>query len=180
MSHFILTATGPDLPDIEKQLCNSVTQHHGHTIESNMSHMGGHFTGMMLFNIEPQHTCALKSTLKGMEYSGIHVEIEPSQEREGYSKHIAINVIADDSPELLSDVARVLTEKRVRLGNVQTDTLSAPYTGEALQRIQAKLFYPADTNLDTIKASLESLSPELMVEFSPATESDVTPPLPPV
>ncbi|WP_211826319.1 glycine cleavage system protein R [Kistimonas asteriae] len=175
MNHFILTATGPDIPDIEEQLCNSVTQHHGHTIESNMSHMGGHFTGMMLFHIESQHTSALKNALKGVEQSGVHVEIEPSHAKETSNNTIAINVIADNSPELLSDIARILTEKHIRLGAVHTDTLSAPYTGEPLQRIQAKLFYPIDTSLDSIQASLESISPELMVEFLPSTEQGVTP-----
>lgn len=173
--HFILTATGSDLPDIEAQLCNAVTQNHGQTTESNISHMAGRFAGMIQFHIPSQHTDSLKDLLKIMEKTGIHIDIEALTPFKENGHYIDISVIADNSPELFAAISRVLTEKNVLLSAIHTEILFAPYTGEPLQRIQARLFYPSETHFEAIKESLESISPELMVELLEPSKSKVMP-----
>ena len=166
--HLVLTVTGPDLPGMEQELTQVISRHKARWVASRMAHMAGRFASVLFISVAAAYVDELKGALSAMEAEGIDVRIDqveassaPPRER-----RLLMNLIADDAPELVTDISRLLNEQKIRISELHTDTLPAPYTGGNLQSIQAHLRAPSGTDLDLIRTRLESLSSELMLDIS--------------
>ena len=166
--HLVLTVTGPDLPGMEQQLTQVISRHHARWVSSRMAHMAGRFASVLFISVATAHLDELKGALTSLEADGIEVRIDVVEATSPPPKEcrLLMNLIADDAPELVTDVSRLLNEQRVRISELHTDTLPAPYTGGSLQSIQAHLRAPSGIDVDLIRSRLESLSPELMLDIS--------------
>ncbi len=169
-NNLLLTITGPDLPGMEDVLNQTVSRHRARSLSSHMAHMGGRFASIMFISVSPEELSGLTRDLKSMKEEGVKVQFDamnpddlPHKER-----HLLMNLIADEAPELVTDVSRLLGEQHIRISELHTDTITAPCTGEHLQSIQAHLCAPDGTDVDTVRERIESLSPELMLDISQA------------
>ncbi|WP_196221568.1 glycine cleavage system protein R [Sansalvadorimonas verongulae] len=167
-NHLVLTITGPDLPGMEQELTRIISRHQARWVASRMAHMAGRFASILFVSVAVGLLDDLKTALQKLEADGISVRIDqvdasliPPKER-----HLLLNLIADDAPELVTDISRLLTEQHIRISELHTDTLPAPDTGVSLQTIQAHLRAPASVDVEAVRASLEALSPELMLDIS--------------
>lgn len=168
INHLVLTVTGPDLPGMEQELTRIVSRHQARWVASRMAHMAGRFASILFVSVAADCLDELKSALCKLEADGISVRIDqvdaslvPPKER-----HLLLNLIADDAPELVTEISRLLTEEHIRISELHTDTLPAPDTGVSLQSVQAHLRAPAGVDVEAVRSRLEALSPELMLDIS--------------
>ena len=71
-----------------------------------------------------------------------------------------------DRPGIVREIARALAARGVNVEELRTHTSSAPMSGEALFHARARLRIPSDASLDTLRATLEAIAHELMVDVS--------------
>ncbi|WP_281646160.1 ACT domain-containing protein [Parendozoicomonas sp. Alg238-R29] len=168
IKHLVLTVTGPDLPGMEQELTRIVSRHQARWVASRMAHMAGRFASILFVSVATDVLETLTAALQRLESDGITVRIDkvdasmvPPKER-----HLLLNLIADDAPELVTDISRLLAEQHIRISELHTDTLPAPDTGVSLQSMQAHLRAPAGVDIETVRSRLEALSPELMLDIS--------------
>ncbi|MCL6269950.1 hypothetical protein M3P05_08365 [Sansalvadorimonas sp. 2012CJ34-2] len=168
-NNLLLTVTGPDLPGMEDVLARTVSQHKARSLSSHMAHMGGRFASIMFISVSPEELKGLTSDLTSMKNNGVKVQFDRMDPAAlpDHESHLLMNLIADEAPELVTDVSRLLGEQHIRISEIHTDTIPAPYTGEHLQSIQAHLYAPDGTDVDTVRERIESLSPELILDISP-------------
>jgi len=90
----------------------------------------------------------------------------PEAVSRGPRKYLGDIVIAREVAGIIRDVSRVLAERGVNVEELESEVSSAPMSGERLFTARARLRVPPTLGLADLRASLEKLAGELMVDLT--------------
>jgi glycine cleavage system regulatory protein len=165
----ILTVIGPDRPGLVRALAHAVAAHGGSWLESRMARLAGQFAGIVLV----EGPDALLADLHALESEGLRIVVHnaaatapvaPSGQR------LAVEVIGNDRPGIVRDVARVLAAHGVNIEELTTGVVSGSFSGETLFKATAFVRAPDEAAVGAIRSGLEFLGNEMMVDIQPATD----------
>ena len=71
----VMTVIGRDRPGLVDSLAGIVAEQGGNWLESRMSHLGGHFAGILRVQIPTDKETALLRSLKALEREGLTVVV---------------------------------------------------------------------------------------------------------
>jgi len=167
-SSLVLIVIGPDRPGIVEALSTTVAAHGANWLESRMSHLAGHFAGLLRVAVPEAQSAALRRALRELESEGLHVLVEAGAASEAVteSRAFALELVGLDRPGIIRDVSRALSLRGVNVEELETSCESAAMSGETLFRARAQLRVPARAELDELRATLEKIAGELMVDLS--------------
>lgn len=168
MASLILTVVGPDRPGLVRALSEAVATHGGSWLESRMARLAGQFAGIVLVEA-PE---SLLDDLQALEDQGLRIVVQsgiagravgaPAEPR------LALEVVGNDRPGIVRDVARVLADSGVNIEELTTGVASGSFSGETLFRATALLRAPDAAAVNAVREALERLGNELMVDIQPA------------
>jgi glycine cleavage system regulatory protein len=170
MAALILTVIGPDRPGIVRSLAQTVAAHGGSWLESKMGRLAGQFAGIVLV----EAPLSLLADLQALESEGLRIVVhQPGPLGETVSnapsgERLAVEVVGNDRPGIVRDVARVLAEHGVNIEELTTGVVSGSFSGETLFRATVFVRAPDAASVAAIRAGLEFLSNEMMVDIQPA------------
>jgi glycine cleavage system regulatory protein len=170
MASLILTVTGIDRPGLVSALSQAVAARGGSWLESRMAHLAGQFAGVVLVDA-PE---SLLQDLPALEQHGLRITgrlagaAEPPVSATG--ERLELEVVGNDRPGIVRDVARILAESRVNIEELATDVEAGSFSGGTLFRATALLWAPNGEAVEAIRAGLEQLGNELMVDIKPASK----------
>jgi glycine cleavage system regulatory protein len=175
MASLILTVIGPDRPGLVRALAQSVAAHGGSWLESRMARLGGQFAGIVLVEAPD----SLLADLHALENQGLRIVVQTGTAAETSAatqtgERLAVEVVGNDRPGIVRDVARVLAEHGVNIEELTTGVVSGSFSGETLFRATALVRAPDAASVAAIRAGLEFLGNEMMVDIQPA--GDAAPP----
>jgi glycine cleavage system regulatory protein len=165
--YMVMTIISADRPGLVDQVAALVRQHGGNWLESRMCKLGGQFAGILRVEIDAGHEAALLLALRALGAQGIAVTAQPEaadRDPAGAAK-VAMALVGQDRPGIVSEITRVLARHRVNVGELTTERVSAPMSGELLFQASATLQLPADCDLPALRADLETITAELMVDM---------------
>jgi glycine cleavage system regulatory protein len=164
----VLTVIGPDRPGLVDALSTTIAAHGANWLESRMARLAGHFAGLLRVSVPEANTTALGVALQALEREGLRVLVEASElsEPDTRSAILALELVGLDRPGIIRDVSRALAERGVNVEELDTCCESAPMSGETLFRAQARLRVPARIRIEELRATLEKIASELMVDLS--------------
>ena len=163
----VLTVIGDDKPGIVEQLSDRIVASGANWEESRMARLAGKFAGLLRVSVEADRADALASALRTLTAQGLTVVVEGSTDRAAAAfRTIHLEVIGNDHPGIVHDIARVLAAHQVNIEDLETDVTSAPMSGEALFRARASLRVPPGVTVDRLRHVLEALAGELMVDLT--------------
>ena len=166
MDHLIVTVFAPDRPGQVEQIASCIANHGGNWLESRMTHMAGHFAGILRVDVPPEAHADLKQALQGLSKQGISVQFAAIDvESDTPARPISMELVGNDRPGIVRDVTRLLTGQGVNVERLVTNVEPAPMSSETLFRAQARLGLPPTLTLEALQESLETLADELMVEL---------------
>jgi glycine cleavage system regulatory protein len=167
-SSLVLIVIGPDRPGIVDSLSTTVAAHGANWLESRMAHLAGHFTGLLRVRVPDAQTAALRRALHALEGEGLRVLVEAgtATEPDADSRALALDLVGLDRPGIVRDVSRALSLRGVNVEELETSCESAPMSGETLFRARAHLRVPASAELEELRATLEKIAGELMVDLN--------------
>ena len=170
MASLILTVVGPDRPGLVRSLAQMVAAHGGNWLESRMARLGGQFAGIVL--VDAPET--LLADLQALESEGLHVSVRIGEAAGAgpSGTRLAVEVVGHDRPGIVRDVARVLAEHGANIEDLTTGVASGSFSGEALFRARALVRAPDEAAVRAIRAGLEFLGNEMMVDIHPAEGTD--------
>jgi glycine cleavage system regulatory protein len=171
MASLILTVVGPDRPGLVRALAHAVAAHGGSWLESRMARLAGQFAGIVM--VEAPDT--LLADLRALESEGLRIvvhhapavapaHINPSGQR------LAVEVVGNDRPGIVRDIARVLAAHGVNIEELTTGVVSGSFSGETLFRANAFVRAPDEAAVAAIRSGLEFLGNEMMVDIQPAAD----------
>ena len=171
----VLTFIGEDRPGLIRSLSQTVVSHGGNWLGSRSARLAGKFAGILHASVPEDHAEELIAELNKFDERGLSVVVErttPSPAR-GRFRRLRLDLIGNDRPGIVHDIARALAERQINVDELETTCVSAPMSGEMLFHARARVHIPTTTDLARLRAGLERLANDLVVEIrlGPTPES---------
>ena len=182
MTSLILTVVGPDRPGLVDALSGAVKQHGANWLESQMAQLAGQFAGIVHVRVAESAVDALTADLVNLQHRGLTVYVtcsqgpaesgaaDPSSERAW-----RLELIGHDRPGIVRELASALAARSINVARLQTQTLSAPMSGETLFKAEADLHAPAGADPDELHDALDHLAAELDLDLTLSTRAPAQP-----
>jgi glycine cleavage system regulatory protein len=164
----VLTVLAPDRTGLVELLAQRIAAAGGNWEESRMARLAGQFAGILLVTCEAARSDELAAAMRTLEPAGLQVTVRvvPAAPAPAPGPTIQLALTGTDRAGIIRDVSRVLAERGVNVEELESEVTSAPMSGEPLFTARARLRVPPALPLAELRASLEKLASELMVDLS--------------
>jgi len=163
----VLTVIGDDRPGLVESLSQAVADHGGSWQESHMAHLAGKFAGILRAEVPTERAASLEAALRQLESTGLQVVVEASHQTPGgEARVLLLELVGLDHPGIVRDISHALAARGINVDELTTELTNAPMSGELLFKARVKLRLPADTSIDDLRATLEALANDLMVDIT--------------
>ena len=162
----VLTVIGADRPGIVEQLSNPVHAAGANWEESRMARLAGKFAGVLRVSVDAERANRLADALRALATSELTVVVEHSGEIDvNRSRSLGLEIVGQDRPGIVRDISHVLARHGVNIEELETEVTSAAMSGESTFRARAQVRLPDATTVDDIRAALEAMADNLMVDL---------------
>ncbi|QCV87136.1 ACT domain-containing protein [Acidipropionibacterium jensenii] len=166
MAQLLLTAVGEDRPGIVSSVAAEVAQHGGNWLESRMALLAGAFAGIVLVDIPDDRVDELRTGLAGLAGEGLDVTVTPTRPIVHPDQTIlSVRLIGHDRPGIVSQVTGALAGLGATIDDLDTGVRDAPMGDGVLFEASAKVRLTTATTVDDLRAALEAIASELMVDI---------------
>ena len=164
----VLTVIGPDRPGLVESLAQIVADHGGNWLESRMAHLEGQFAGLLRVRVPPAKVAPLRASLLALEDDGIRIVLTESAAPipDPASPLVSLELVGHDRPGIVREIATALAVRGINVEEFESRCTSAPMSGEALFHARAELRVPEGQTLEEVRATLEKIANELMVDVT--------------
>jgi glycine cleavage system regulatory protein len=163
----VLTLLGPDRPGLVEAVADAIAAHGGNWLESRMAHLAGKFAGILRVEIDPLQVSSLGTALSALEGRGLRIVVDTASSPAATppARLMELELVGLDRPGLVREVSRLLAQDHINVEELTTDRSSAPMSGEMMFRARARIDVPAGVDTAKVRAGLERLAGDLMVEI---------------
>jgi glycine cleavage system regulatory protein len=116
---------------------------------------------------------SLLDDLHALESQGLRITVQNATSGPAVATgnlRLALEVVGNDRPGIVRDISQVLAASGVNIEELTTGVVSGSFSGETLFRLMASLRAPDMAAMDAVRAGLELLGNELMVDIQPSPE----------
>jgi glycine cleavage system regulatory protein len=150
---------------LTQAIASAVLSAGGNWLESHLSQLGGLYVGSVL--VEAGDADALRAAVSAVDAQGLDVRIAPAVETTGpEGQAVAFSLVGQDQPGIVHQVTAVLAGLNANIEAFETRMSVEPYSGAPLFHLDARLRLPPALDAEAVKAALETISAEIMVDIS--------------
>ena len=133
-----------------------------------MVRLAGQFAGVLLVTIDTARTDELVAALRRLDAKGLQIAVRPTAAPTPVEPghRVQIQVTGNDRPGIVRDIARILAEHGFNVEDLESETASAPMSGDILFTARIEATAPAHAQLADLRTRLEGLGGELMVDLT--------------
>jgi glycine cleavage system regulatory protein len=166
MTDVVLTLLGPDRPGLVELVAGVIAGHGGNWLESRMTRLGGKFAGILRAELPADRLPAALAALGALEGRGLKVyaEAAPHAATDAPEQIMDLELVGLDRPGIVREISQLLAANGVNVEELTTNRKSAPMSGEMLFEARAHVRVPAAMDLAVLRAGLERLATDLVVE----------------
>ncbi|TQM54607.1 glycine cleavage system protein R [Humibacillus xanthopallidus] len=174
MPRLVLTVIGDDRSGLVRALADVVTEHGGNWEESQLAELAGKFAGIVVVSVpedRAEEFATSLSTLDGLLEVSAHPGAEPAAEVQGAgaaTDQLTIDLLGNDHPGIVREVSTVLSHHDLSIETMTTGTREAPMAGGLLFEAHVVVDVPAGSDTSALRADLERLAAELLVDIAVA------------
>jgi glycine cleavage system regulatory protein len=162
----VLTVIGTDRPGIVEQLSAQVLAAGANWEESRMARLAGKFAGVLRVSVDVERANRLADDLRGLASGDLTVVIERGNEVDAkVFRALSIEIVGHDRRGIVRDISHVLAQRGVNIEELETEVTSAAMSGEPTFRARARVRLPDTTSVDDVRAALEAMVDNLMVDL---------------
>jgi glycine cleavage system regulatory protein len=162
----IVMAVGADRPGLTQSLADAIADAGGNWLESHFARLGGSYVGSVLVDLPQSGLAELKRATTRMDAEGLRISIEPVADGTGLTgRRLGFALVGADRPGIVREVSTALAGLGVSIELLETATEQGAWTGGMLFRARAEVLVPDTVSLDTVRAALEDISGEIVVDF---------------
>jgi glycine cleavage system regulatory protein len=167
LATLVMTVIGADRPGLVQLVASRVADHGGNWLESRMCHLGGQFAGILRVEVAAERVDELVGALHRLEKDGLRVIVhaEGGAPVKGAGSVATLELVGQDRPGILRSVSGVLAAHGVNVEELSSERVSAPMGGGILFQAHATVLVPAQANLAAVRADLEKIAADLMVDL---------------
>jgi glycine cleavage system regulatory protein len=167
----VMTIIGPDRPGLVQTVAARVADLGGNWLESRMCHLGGQFAGILRVEVPAGQRARLEASLQGLASAGLQVTVQAEAARAAVPPSgpagalTQVEVVGQDRPGILRSVSTVFAAHQANVEELSSEVVSAPMGGGSLFQARAVLRLPAGGTLASLRADLEKIAADLMVDI---------------
>src|SRR5471030_319451 len=167
LATLVMTVIGADRPGLVQLVAACVADHGGNWLESRMCHLGGQFAGLLRVEVAAERVDELVGALHRLDVNGLRVIVhaESGTTVKSIGSVATLELVGQDRPGILRSVSGVLAAHGVNVEELSSERVSAPMGGGTLFQAHATLLVPAKANLAAVRADLEEIAADLMVDL---------------
>jgi glycine cleavage system regulatory protein len=174
ISNLTMTLIGADRPGLVQLVADRVSAQGGNWLESRMCHLGGQFAGIVRVEVPSEKAALLAQSLAALESQGLRAVVHT--EGAGgttLAKGSLVNleIIGHDRPGIVRQITGVLAAYGVNVEEFSSECVSAPMDGTHLFQARASVLIPPTVALPALRAELEKIASDLMVDVVLKTKS---------
>jgi glycine cleavage system regulatory protein len=140
-----------------------------------MARLAGKFAGIVVVSVPDERTDDLTAELDTLTAQGlldVTVAIAANDGPTDHDDFLQLHLIGQDRPGIISEIASALAQRNVSIEELETSSSSAPMSAELLFEASATLRVPADADPADLRAALEAIANELMVDLDVTDRHD--------
>jgi glycine cleavage system regulatory protein len=169
LATLVMTVIGADRPGLVQMVAARVADHGGNWLESRMCRLGGQFAGILRVEVAQERRDELVNALRTLEVDGLRVIIH-AERGAGAGAHAAgslatVELVGNDRPGILRSVSGVFAAHGVNVEELASERTNAAMDGGMLFQARATVFVPNDVKLAAVRADLEKIAADLMVDL---------------
>jgi glycine cleavage system regulatory protein len=167
-THLVFAAIGPDRPGLVHAIAQEVTAAGGDWLGSRLAALAGQFAGVVEAAVPAENVDALTARLRALEPQRLRFVVEQGgRDLAGAGGRIVqLELLGQDHPGIVRDVAQLLAARKVSVEELETDSMSGAFSGEAMFKARARLRVPGELTTGELRGLLEALANELMVDVT--------------
>jgi glycine cleavage system regulatory protein len=165
----ILTVIADDRPGLVGELSATVSTHRGNWLESSLAQLAGKFAGIVRVEVDELDAGSLQAAVERLSNLKVAVtKATGTKARESTSsgRKLTLELVGNDRLGIVKEVTAVLARHAVNVEKLSTHTESGPMSSGMLFRAKAELTAPSALDAHALKADLEAISNDLMVEIA--------------
>lgn len=168
MKQLVITILGHDRPGLVEDISTAILSHHGNWLTSNLSHLAGHFAGILEVTVPEEHLKELQVALD--ELPDLEVKIENGVESVENAPAETLNFVitGNDRPGIVQELASVIRHKGASITHLNSKQQSAPNWGVPIFSAVATIELPEGMNKDEVVNALEAITADLIVDIESA------------
>ncbi len=161
----VVTFSGLDQAGLVERLSTVVTSGGGNWERSRMTRLAGRFAGVLEVTVDAASVDALRSALSKLAGLTVQTDLVASPEGERQGKALFLQLTGQDRPGIVKELSAALASRGINIDELETDSESAPMSGEPLFHCSAHLHVPTGTRIQDLRQALEAVSQDLMVDI---------------
>lgn len=168
MTSLVLTVIGNDRPGLVSAVSRCVEARGGSWQRSQMARLSGKFAGIVLVDLPDDEVVALEDALAALAAEGLQVLVARADGVHPIGREVTdvqLHLLGQDRPGIVAEISAALAARDVGIDELLTDVREAPMAGGTLFEVEARLSVPVDTDIAGVRADLERLADELMVDL---------------
>lgn len=168
MGTLVITVIGDDRAGLVSALADIIAEHSGSWGRSQLAELAGKFAGIVTVEVPDEQSEALVAALeplKGVLETSVHTVADRRTAPDVEEQH-QLELVGNDRPGIVKEISGVLSRHDVTIDELSTRTIPAPMTGGELFEASITLRPSAQTRLEAVRADLEELAGELMVDIT--------------
>jgi len=168
MATLVLTVIGDDQSGLVNALAQVVSEGGGNWEGSHLAELAGKFAGIVVVTVPDagvEDLVAALRPLDGLLDITVHTGTSGAA---GAGHTVAVEIIGNDRPGIVREVSGVLARHGLSIAEMATATREAPMAGGRLFEARLSAPVPADANLEALRADLERIAHEVLVEITVA------------
>jgi glycine cleavage system regulatory protein len=164
----VMTIIGPDRTGLVESVARTVAEQGGNWLESRMCHLGGEFAGILRVEIGENKKAALLEALHKLQSNGLQIVVRPDHPAAAPTagRQTKLEIVGADRPGIVREITSALARAGVNVEEFSSEIVSAPMSGEPLFKAFARLQLPAGCDQAALKAGLEKIAADLLVDVS--------------
>ena len=168
MTSLIVTYVGPDRPGLVSALSDLAAEHVANWTDSIMANFAGQFVGIVQLQAPAERCDSLIAALQAMELGDARIQIVRADDapKAAVVRRLQLDLVGQDRPGILHGISSELARCSVSIDKLQTFVASGAMSGEQMFHLTAQLTVPTSLNIENLRAGLESLANELMVDIT--------------
>jgi glycine cleavage system regulatory protein len=167
---FVLTVIGDDRVGLVETLADTVSTHGGNWEHSQMAELAGKFAGIVVVTVPADRATDLTEALcalDGLLEISAHPGADLTADQRSWPQ-LTIDLIGNDHPGIVHEVSAVLSRHGLSIDAMTTEVRDAPMAGGMIFDAHVVARIPPSSDPAVVRADLEKLASELMVDISAA------------
>lgn len=167
MATLVITVIGDDRPGLVSALADVVAEHSGSWGRSQLAQLAGKFAGILTAEVPEDQVEALSEAVRGLRGvldTTVHTAGAQADLATGDTFHL--DLVGNDRPGIIKEITSVLAAQQVSVEELATKVVPTPQSGGDLFTARASVRAPHGTDVPALRAALEQLAGELLVDIS--------------